>query len=179
MLLGVRVLSFHYQLLYGHVQAVQRQGEHGEGLGYHLHGVVVPVLRAVRVQPHGMCEVVRDALEPVDARDIVALVVVYRAPALGELPGRHARVAHYYQLVVRRECVQQVVGAHRLVPLDIVVNVVVDAVVEVVVLEIPEMRAGVRRGEELAAHQGERVHGAAHVHKQQHLDRILARALPD
>ena len=121
-----------------------------------------------------MTEMIGDPLEPDDAGGLVALVIVDRPPPLVQLLWGHSGVTHQHHLVVRLQRAQQVLRAHFLVlGLDVPVESLIDAVVEIVVLEVFEVRTGVRGREEQTARLGEWLHGPAYVHQQQQLDSVL------
>ena len=123
------------------------------------------------VDPDELGEGAGQALQPFRAG---FLVVVFDAAArLQDLVGAHRRVADEDQLVVLVVLADDVPGRELLAEAAAVVlpHEVVDAVVEVVELQVLELRLG--RREHLLDAVDVLVHGAAHVHQQQHLHVVV------
>ncbi len=96
------------------------------------------------------------------------------AAGLHDLVRAHGRIAHEDQLVVAVVLADDVPGGELLREAAPVVlpHVVVDAVVEVVELQVLEL--ALDRGEQLLDALDVLVHGATHVHEQQHLHVVVA-----
>src|SRR5260221_7788177 len=129
-----------------------------------------PVLLGHGIEPRGARPGAQQALEPIAARLVVP--VLDAAALFVELVGTHRRVANENQLVV------VAVFAHHLDRGDAVLaaavvlpHALVDAVVEVEVLEVLEF--GARRRKELLHLLDVIVHRTADVEKEQHLHRVV------
>ena len=88
---------------------------------------------------------------------------------MGELEGRHGRIADEDHLVVVRIGVEQLprVDAFGIAAAVVLPHALIDAVVEVEIFEVLEL--GARRREQFLADADMRVHGAADVEEDQHL----------
>src|ERR1700682_5114053 len=133
---------------------------------------VAPRALRLGVEPDRVPIGVDQALEPRGAGLVVH--VLDAAARLHDFVGTHGRVADQDQPPVRSVLVQKIEGRDALVTTAAVVapDVIVDAVVEVEVLEMAEL--ALRRREQLFAHLDVRFHRAADVEEEQHLDAIAA-----
>ena len=111
-----------------------------------------------------------EALQPHRARLVVP--VLHAAPGLADLIRTHGRVTHDDHAIVGVEGAQHLAGrrARRLAAPVVLPQVVIRTVVEVEVLEVPELAAGGR--EQFLADAHVLVHRPAHVQQEQHLDGI-------
>ena len=139
-------LSFDYQFFHGLVESIDGEWVHREKLADSPDGWVNPDPFVVRVEPDTVCEVMRKAFQPVDARLLVSFIVVDRAVPFSQFPRSHPGIADDDQLGVGIDHFQQVGGADAIESLDIFIQIIVDAVMEVIILEIPEMTAGMSGG---------------------------------
>src|SRR5688572_328531 len=131
---------------------------------------VGPDLLGLGVEPDAFGVDVGDALDPGRARLLVE--VLDRAAGLQDLVGAHGGVADEDHLVVVAVLVQQLPGARalRMAPPVVLPHEVVQAVVEVVELEVLEL--GLGGAEQLLGELHVLVHGAADVHQHEHLDGV-------
>src|SRR5258708_3254844 len=107
--------------------------------------------------------------KPLEPRDSGLLVAVFDAAAcLQDLVGAHRRVTDEDQSPVGTILVQDVEGGDALVASAGVVapDMIVDAVVEIEVLEVAEFALG--RGEQFLADRDVRIHRATDVEKEQY-----------
>ena len=153
--------------------AVERQGKHPrpERLQDQLRRArVFPAARRFRIPPDHLAEVAEDPAEPFEPRLDVA--VLDAAVDGRQFVGTHRRVADEDHAPVRTVGANEVerAGAFALAPRVVAPDVVIDAVVEIEILEVAELR--LRGREELLAYRDVGVHRAADVEKQQHLDAI-------
>ncbi len=130
-----------------------------------------PVLLGHGIEPRRARPGAQQPLEPHPPRLVVP--VLDAAAGLLQLVGAHRRVAHEDQLVVVAVLAHHVDRRDALAVAAVVVlpHRLVDAVVEVVVLEVLEL--GARGAEELLHHQDVVVHRAAHVEEEQHLHGVV------
>ncbi|CAM2160920.1 hypothetical protein PT2222_90138 [Paraburkholderia tropica] len=124
------------------------------------------------IEPREMRELIGETAQPHGAR--FRVVVLDRAARLQHFVRAHGGVADEDQLVVGRELVQQVPRgrALRVAAAIVLPQVVVDAVVKVVELQMLEL--GLRGGEEFLGALDVVVHRAAHVEQHQHFHLVVA-----
>src|SRR5690606_34617231 len=163
------------ELPHGLLEAADGDGVHPAAHDLLDHGdrlAVLPDALGLRVEPGVLGEALDEPTQPDGARLLV--VVLHRAAGLEDLVGAHRRIAHEDQPVVGVELAQDVPGgrAFRVATAVVLPHVIVDAVVEVVELEVLEL--GSRRGKELLGLLDVVVHRAADVEQHQHLDRVVA-----
>ena len=98
--------------------------------------------------------------------------MLVRAARIGDLVRGHAGVAHKYAFVIRTIGAQHLMGRGLGVPAPRVVapHTFIKAVVEIVIFQMLKFCA--RGAKQFLHHLDMRIHRAAHVEKQQHLDRI-------
>src|SRR5438132_2778442 len=157
------------------VQPFERQGEHAraERCEHDLRRArVAPAALRLGIEPDRVAVCVDEALEPDDAGFVVA--VFDAAPHLHELVRAHRRIADEDEPPVRAVLVQDIESRDALAaPADVVPPyVIVDAVVEIEILEVAEL--GLGGGEQLFADLDVRVHRAADIEEQQHLHAVAA-----
>src|SRR5215470_681315 len=152
---------------------VERQRKHArtQRMQDHLRRArVLPGPRRLRIPPDHATEVLEDSREPRDPRLVVR--VFDAASRLRELVRAHRRVADEDHFPVGTVGAQERQHVEALAsPAEVVApHVIVDAVVEIEVLEMLELRF--RRGEELLADLHVRIHRPADVEKQDYLDPV-------
>ena len=155
-------------------KALEREREHALAHQLLNDGNALPVLpHALRfgVDPSVFGEGVCEALQPLGTGFFI--VVFHTATGLQDLVRAHGRIPDEDQLVVLVVLAQDVESGELLGKAALVVlpHEVVDTVVEVVVLQVFELGFD---GREHFFNAGDvLVHGAAHVHQQQHLDVVV------
>ncbi len=127
-----------------------RQRVHGENLPDEPDRRRRPGVLCHRVQPGTAPEVLTDPTEVRGAWLLVALGPVDRPEAVGELSRVHVGVAHQHQPGLAVESAEQVGERDRIVEPRIRVDPLVDAVVEVDVVEALEVAGAVGGGEQRA-----------------------------
>ena len=161
------------------MKAVEGEGEHGEDLSDGLDRDVTPVAWALRVEPRDALEVIAEALKPRDPGGEVLCPPVDGATGLEEFDGVHHGVADEDKLVVGAVAGEKLGDGEPALEPGIFVDSVVDAVVKIVGVEVAEVLALHRGGEELAHHLGVGRHAAADVHEEEELHVVAPRRAPD
>ena len=148
--------------------------------------IIVPQTLVQRVQPDRRGEVFPDGLQPLLPGLLVFLVVIEIVGVIVTVVGkaharafefirRHGSIAHDDHLVLRLQVVQKPLRRDPVLAETgrLFIDGIVDAVVEVIDLQILEMTGTVDRLEQPVAELRVAPHGAAAVHKQQKLRLVL------